>query len=85
MHYVYVLQSIQDDEKFYIGFSNDLRQRLAYHNAGKNPSTKGYTWHVVYYEAFLTETAARKRERVLKHDGRSRYALMERIKESLDE
>ena len=83
MFYVYVLQCVSDEDRFYIGFTGDLEGRLASHNGGYNRSTRGVTWRIVYYEAYLHERAARKRERVLKHDGRSRRALMERIRGSL--
>jgi putative endonuclease len=80
MHYVYVLQGERDPERFYIGFSSDLRARLEQHNGGQNRSTVGQSWRLVYYEAYLTRSAAQGRERILKHDGRSRRALMDRIK-----
>ena len=83
MHYVYVLQNVDRCDDFYLGFSSDLRQRVEDHNQGRNQSTCGRTWRLVYYEAYLTEAAARRRERRLKHDGRVRRFLMDRIKESL--
>jgi putative endonuclease len=85
MHYVYVLQGDRDRERFYIGYTSDLRARLAQHNDGKNRSTAGQSWQLVYYEAYLARTAAAARERILKHDGRSRRALMERIRSGLVE
>ena len=36
-----------------------------------------------YYEAYLTEEAARDRERILKHDGRVKRFLMDRIRKHL--
>ena len=39
MYYVYVLLSNKDNN-FYIGFSENINQRLDEHNAGKNVSTK---------------------------------------------
>jgi putative endonuclease len=77
MFSVYVLQSA--DGEFYIGYSADLRARLQSHNSGSNRSTRGRAWNIVYYEAYATESAARDRERILKHDGRSRRALMDRL------
>ena len=83
MFYVYVLQNQDDPEDFYLGYSADLRRRLAEHNASENPSTQGRTWQLVYYEAYLTEEAAREREYRLKHDGRVKRFLMERLKSHL--
>ena len=84
MFYVYVIQSETGLDRFYVGFSADLRQRLEQHNDGSNHSTRGSRWRLVYYEAYLTRDAAIQRERVLKGDGRTRRHLMERIREMLD-
>ena len=83
MYYVYVIQDIEDEAKFYTGFSSNLRKRLEAHNAGINKSTRSRHWRLVYYEAYLTEQAARDRERVLKHDGRVKRFLMDRIRKHL--
>ena len=81
MFYVYVIQAIGQDGRFYIGRTGDLRRRLAEHNAGKSNHTKGSRWRLVYYEAYASAPLAAKRERRLKHDGRARRQLMERIRE----
>jgi putative endonuclease len=83
MFYVYVIQSEKDADRFYIGYSADLRQRLKQHNENSNRSTRGGKWRLVYYEAYLTRGAAIQRERVLKGDGRTRRHLMERIRQML--
>jgi putative endonuclease len=41
MKYVYILDSL-DSEHFYIGITDDLRARLAKHNAGEVPHTSKY-------------------------------------------
>ena len=84
MHFVYVLQSLDGMSSWYIGSTTDLEARLAAHNQGQNASTRGRSWRMVYYEAFLTKAAAHLRERRLKQDGRSRRLLMERIGSSLE-
>ena len=83
MFYVYCIQSQDDEERFYIGSSNDLRRRLEEHNTDSNKSTKNHHWRVVYYEAYLTEKAARIREQKLKQHGNTKQTLMRRIKSSL--
>lgn len=66
MYYVYALKSLINSD-IYIGFSDDLRQRFGDHNKGKVKSTKAYRpWKLVYYEAYLNESDARKREKQLK-------------------
>ena len=81
MYYVYIIQN--EAHEFYTGYSSNLAKRLAYHNAGKNESTKGCQWELVYYEAYINEHYARKREKVLKKNRRMNSFLMKRIKESL--
>lgn len=66
MHYVYVLLS-KIDNKLYTGYTNDLKQRLQKHNAGKVQTTRHRRpLGVIYYEAYLDEQDARKRERFFK-------------------
>ena len=66
MHYVYVLQS-ESDHGLYIGYSANLRRRLAEHQGGLALATsfRG-PWRLVYYEAYLDEDDARGREEFLK-------------------
>jgi putative endonuclease len=85
MHYVYVLVSKSADPESYIGETADLRRRFEQHNSGKNTSTRGRQWRLAYYEAYVSKSAARKRERLLKQDGRSRRFLMQRVWDSLSE
>lgn len=64
--YVYVLRS-QKREGFYVGFTHNLRKRLAEHKKGLNFSTKPYKpWELVYYEAHTNEDDVRRREKYLK-------------------
>ena len=83
--YVYVLRSYLNEERFYLGSTGDLRKRLESHNAGENRATQGSQWQLVYYEAYLTEQAARQREQNLKHHGKAKQSLMKRIKDTLKE
>ena len=41
-YYVYILRSMQNEAKIYIGFTTNLAQRLIDHNRGKTTSTRGY-------------------------------------------
>ena len=84
MFYVYLLRSEDRNREFYIGSTTDLKRRYKEHNEGKSPYTKDSSWKLVYYEAYTTLKAAREREELLKHDGRSRRFLMERIKKHLE-
>jgi putative endonuclease len=84
MYYVYVLKS-QKWNKPYIGFTNDLIKRVKQHNNKNTKSTRyGIPWKLTYYEAYLSEYDARKRELQLKKYGSAFGFLKKRIKRSLD-
>ena len=53
-----------------------LERRFAEHS-------KNNSWKLIYYEAYLAEDDARKREQQLKHYGQSRAHLKNRIEKSL--
>ncbi len=81
--YVYILQSTQD-ASLYIGSTIDLKKRVAEHNSGKVKSTKHKTpLKLVYYEAYLSEDTARKREKSIKTHGNIKRQLKDRIKNDL--
>jgi putative endonuclease len=66
MYYVYILLSLKDN-KFYAGFSEDIKKRLADHNAGRNTSTKlRRPFELIYYEAHLSKEDALRRESYFK-------------------
>jgi putative endonuclease len=86
MHYFYVLQSRKNSNWFYKGSTNDLRKRVTEHQRGEVTSTKPYLpLHLVYYEAYVNEKAAREREVSVKKSGSVWMPLMKRIKKSLDD
>jgi putative endonuclease len=79
---MYALKSLRNAD-LYIGFSTDLRQRFHDHNGGNVKATKGYRpWKLVYYEAFLDETDARRREKQLKQH-KAKSDLIKQIEVSL--
>ena len=84
MNYVYMLQNVNDSEDFYLGCTSDLRRRIEEHNSDLSPSTRGKSWRLVYYEAYTTLKAARRREASLKRNSRMRRFLTDRVKASLD-
>ena len=84
MWYFYVLQSGKTPNYFYKGSTNDLRRRFFQHQRGDVDSTRSHRpFRVVYYEAYLTEEAARHRESSVKSSGAVWGALMGRVKNSL--
>jgi putative endonuclease len=83
MYYTYVLLSEKDNE-FYIGFTKDLKRRFQEHQGGKALSTvKRRPLKLIYYEACLNETDARKREKYFK-TGFGRRFLNNRLKEFIE-
>jgi predicted GIY-YIG superfamily endonuclease len=65
--YVYILQAIQTPERFYIGMTEDLKQRLAKHNAGEVPHTSKFKpWRIKTATAFTDRPRAAAFEKYLK-------------------
>lgn len=66
MYYTYVLRS-RKDNMLYIGFSQDLKQRLEQHRKGAVESTKERRpLKLIYYEACVEKADAIRREKYLK-------------------
>jgi putative endonuclease len=66
MFYTYVLKS-KKDGKLYVGWTLDLKKRIAKHEKGLVESTKNRKpFQLVYYEACLDRESAIKREKQLK-------------------
>ncbi len=78
MYYTYVLKS-GIDGKLYIGWTEDLKERIKDHNEGKVQSTASRKpFILVYYEACVVKEKAILREKQLK-TGFGRKYLKERI------
>lgn len=71
MHYTYVLHSMKD-QKFYIGYTQNLKQRFEEHEKGLVESTRyRRALKLVYYEACLDRIDATPREKYFKtHHGK---------------
>lgn len=82
MHYVYVLRS-KADGNLYVGFTENLRQRLLAHNSGKNPSTQlRKPLELIFYEAFVNRFDALRRERYFKTT-KGKTALRQMVREGI--
>ncbi len=67
MFYVYILQSQNFPDKFYIGYTHDLKERLQTHNSDHNGYTARYQpWGVKAYFAINSEDKAKDFENYLK-------------------
>ena len=79
MFFVYIVKS-QIDDTTYIGSTEFLEKRVKEHNQGKTKSIKHkLPVDIVYYEAYLTKTLARKREIELKKNSSVKERLFNRI------
>ena len=65
-HFFYILNC--SDGSFYIGSTNNIKDRVKIHHQGKGATytAKRRPVHLVYYEAFGTLNEAEKRERQVK-------------------
>lgn len=67
MFYTYYLRSINTPEKTYIGFTKNIKDRLADHNAGRSVYTSDYRpWRLEAFFVFDTESKALRFESYLK-------------------
>lgn len=68
MRYVYVIRSISNPNKTYIGQTGNLRRRLKDHNSGRTAHTSLFCpWKLEVYVAFSCEEKAKRFEKYLKH------------------
>lgn len=67
MVYVYLIESVHQRQQHYVGFTENMKQRLADHNDGKSPHTRKFKpWNLVAYLGFADEQTARAFEKYLK-------------------
>ena len=71
--FVYILYSKTSD-RFYVGQTDNLQERLISHNSGKSSYTSRVSdWEIVYVEEFATRTLCRKRENEIKRKKSRKY------------
>ena len=73
MWYVYIIRSVSSPNQEYTGATEDLRQRIADHNAGKSSHTAKFRpWELLWYCSFPDKMMALTFEKYLKsHSGRA--------------
>ena len=75
MFYVYILRSINFSEKIYVGYTVDIKRRLAIHNDGESIYTAKYKpWKLIWYTAFLEKAKAIEFEKYLKSGAGKAFA-----------
>jgi predicted GIY-YIG superfamily endonuclease len=80
VYHVYVLQSLSDPDRIYVGFSAvDVETRLKRHNQGSTPATHRYRpWKLAWYGSFPDKARALAFEAYLK-SGSGRAFLRKRL------
>ena len=76
-YFVYILKCVSSvKKKTYVGYTNDLKNRLNKHNSNKGAKyTKGNKWIIIYKKKFLSKYKAMSYEYKLKHDRRKRLEI----------
>ncbi len=84
--YVYILKNKDiNSNRLYIGSTNNLEKRLEEHRNKKVFSTRRFPdFELVYYEAYISESDARMREKRLKYFGKAYQELKKRITGGLE-
>ena len=67
--YVYMLKSIGVKSVTYVGYTNNLSNRIKLHNSGKGAKfTRGRKWTLIYKEKFKSKKEAISREYYIKNN-----------------
>ena len=77
-YFVYLIVSNLKNNKqiSYVGYTNNLKERVKLHNEGKGAKfTRGKKWKLVYYEKYDSKSTALKEEFRLKKN----YKLRKKI------
>ena len=79
MYFTYIIYSATIN-RYYVGFTNNLSERLKRHNAKhKGFSNQASDWMVIYYESFNSKAMAMAREKQIK-SWKSRQKIEELVK-----
>ena len=63
----------------YIGYTNNIKKRLALHNSGKGAKfTRGRIWKLIYKEIFKSKSKAISRESYIKKNRSLRNKIKEK-------
>ena len=75
-YYVYMLKSIEQKFVTYVGYTIDLKKRIALHNKGKGAKfTRGRKWKLIYKEKHTSKNKAISREYYIKKNRKERNLI----------
>jgi len=84
MFCVYLIKS-KKDQSTYIGYSSDLKRRLAEHNSNQSNYTRNKgPYEIIYFECYKSVKDAKFRETQLKKHSQAYTQLKRRIINSLE-
>ena len=76
-----MLKSKNSKTVTYVGYTNDIKKRIALHNTGKGAKfTRGRKWKLIYKEKIKTKSEAISREYYIKNNRSFRKKLKEKYK-----
>ena len=79
--YVYMLKSKGAKSITYVGYTKNLKKRIAQHNSSKGAKfTKGRKWKLIYKEKLNSKSEAISREYYIKNNRSLRKKLKEKYK-----
>ena len=68
-YFVYMLKSLEKKPVTYVGYTNNLLNRIKLHNSGKGAKfTRGRKWRLIYKEKLDSKNKAISREYYIKKD-----------------
>tara|TARA_B100001093_G_C26316453_1_gene795801 strand:+ start:405 stop:653 length:249 start_codon:yes stop_codon:yes gene_type:complete len=80
-YYVYMLKSINKKSVTYVGYTNNLLNRIKLHNSGKGAKfTRGRKWKLIYKEKYNTKNQAISREYYIKKNKTLRNFIKNKAK-----
>ena len=80
-YFVYMLKSLSKFPVTYVGYTNDLKKRIKFHNNGKGAKfTRGRKWKLIYKERFNSKKEAISREYYIKKNRTFRNKIKDTLK-----
>ena len=82
MYYFYALK-FKENNKFYYGFTNDLKRRIKDHKSKQSKFTsRNGSFDLIFYEAYINKADAQSAEKYFK-TGHGREVLKDKLKNYL--
>ena len=80
-YYVYMLEAVNKNNVTYVGYTNNLSNRIKLHNSGKGAKfTRGRKWKLIYSEKCETKNQAISREYYIKKNRTLRNLIKKKNK-----